>query len=60
MIPNNREVMAMARDHGLLVAGGGDNCIRLLPPLNMTLQEAQEVVQRLERTFETARGKAAA
>jgi acetylornithine/N-succinyldiaminopimelate aminotransferase len=36
MIPNNREMMALAREHGLLIAGGGDNCVRLLPPLNLT------------------------
>jgi acetylornithine/N-succinyldiaminopimelate aminotransferase len=57
--PNNRETMALARDHGLLVAGGGDNCIRLLPPLNMTLEEAQEAIARLEQTFEAARAKVA-
>jgi acetylornithine/N-succinyldiaminopimelate aminotransferase len=60
LIPNNREVMALARDHGLLIAGGGDNCVRLLPPLNLTMEEAQEAVERLERTFEAARGKLAA
>ena len=60
VIPNNREIMALARDHGLLIAGGGDNCVRLLPPLNLTLEEAQEAVAKLERTFEAARGKAAA
>ncbi|MGZ3298544.1 MAG: acetylornithine transaminase, partial [Asticcacaulis sp.] len=32
--PNNREIMALARDQGLLIAGGSDNCVRLLPPLN--------------------------
>jgi hypothetical protein len=30
---NNREVMALAREHGLLVAGGGENCVRMLPSL---------------------------
>jgi acetylornithine/N-succinyldiaminopimelate aminotransferase len=60
VIPNNREIMALARDHGLLIAGGGDNCVRLLPPLNLSLEEAQEAVAKLERTFEAARGKAAA
>jgi acetylornithine/N-succinyldiaminopimelate aminotransferase len=60
LIPNNREVMALARDHGLLIAGGGDNCVRLLPPLNLTIEEAQEAIERLERTFEAARGKLAA
>lgn len=33
MIPNNREFMGIARDHGILVAGGGENCVRLLPSL---------------------------
>jgi acetylornithine/N-succinyldiaminopimelate aminotransferase len=60
LIPNNREIMALARDHGLLIAGGGDNCVRLLPPLNLTMEEAQEAIERLERTFEAARGKLAA
>ena len=35
LVPNNREFMVMARDEKLLVAGGGDNCVRLLPPLNL-------------------------
>lgn len=60
LIHNNREMMAAARDQGLLVAGGGDNCIRLLPPLNLTLAEAREAIERLERTFEAARAKLAA
>ncbi len=34
LIPNNREFMALARDQKLLIAGGGDNCVRLLPPLH--------------------------
>jgi len=29
--------MQMARDEHLLIAGGGDNCVRMLPPLNITL-----------------------
>ena len=57
--PNNREFMAMARDQHLLVAGGGDNCVRLLPALNMTLEEAREAMERLEKTCEAARAKAA-
>lgn len=55
MGPNNREVMAIARDHGLLVAGGGENCIRLLPPLTMTLAEADEVLTRLDTTLADVR-----
>ena len=34
-VPDNRQVMAMLRELGLLVASAGDNVIRLLPPLNI-------------------------
>lgn len=58
--PVNREFMGWARDQKLLVAGGGDNCVRLLPPLNLTLEEAREAVEKLEKTCEVARAKATA
>jgi acetylornithine/N-succinyldiaminopimelate aminotransferase len=54
----NREFMQHARDQHLLIAGGGDNCVRLLPPLNLTLAEASEAVQKLEAACEIARAKA--
>ncbi len=61
LVPNNRDFMAWARDgQQLLVAGGGDNCVRLLPPLTLTLDEAREVISKLERTCEAARSKLAA
>ena len=60
LVPVNREFMGWARDEKLLVAGGGDNCVRLLPPLNLTLDEAREAVEKLEKTCEAARAKAAA
>ncbi|MDO9078441.1 MAG: aspartate aminotransferase family protein [Brevundimonas sp.] len=61
LIPNNREFMGWARDEAhLLIAGGGDNLVRILPPLNFTLDEAREAVERLEKTCEFARGKMAA
>lgn len=61
LVPNNREFMGWARDgQHLLVAGGGDNCVRILPPLNLTLEEAREAVARFEATCEAARGKMAA
>ncbi len=60
LAPNNREFMGMARDQHLLVAGGGDNCVRLLPALNMTMDEAREAVERLEQTCEAARARAKA
>ena len=59
--PNNREFMALARDtQQLLVAGGGDNCVRLLPPLNLTLEEAREAITRFEGACSAAREKLAA
>jgi acetylornithine/N-succinyldiaminopimelate aminotransferase len=53
--PNNRDFMQMARDEHLLIAGGGDNCVRLVPALNISLDEARQVIERLERTCERAR-----
>lgn len=60
VVPNNREFMVMARDQKLLIAGGGDNCVRLLPPLNLTVEEASEAIAKLEKACETARAKASA
>jgi acetylornithine/N-succinyldiaminopimelate aminotransferase len=56
----NREFMQHARDAHLLIAGGGDNCVRLLPPLNLTLDEAREAIERFERACEAAHSKAKA
>ncbi|WP_241127571.1 aspartate aminotransferase family protein [Novosphingobium terrae] len=55
LVPNNRAMMATAREHGLLVAGGGENCIRLLPPLNITSEEAAEALTRLEDALAATR-----
>ena len=60
LIPSNRDFMALARDEKLLIAGGGDNCVRLLPSLLITQAEAREAVEKLERACEAARAKAAA
>jgi len=57
---NNRDFMALARDQKLLIAGGGDNCVRLLPSLLLTREEASEAVEKLERACEVARSTAAA
>jgi acetylornithine/N-succinyldiaminopimelate aminotransferase len=59
LVPNNREFMALARDQKLLVAGGGDNMVRMLPSLLITQEEAREAVQKLEETCEVVRAKAA-
>ena len=60
MKPKNRDVMAAARDQGLLIAGGSDNCVRMLPPLNITEAEAREAVELLEKTFVALREQAKA
>jgi acetylornithine/N-succinyldiaminopimelate aminotransferase len=52
--------MQHARDQRLLIAGGGDNCVRLLPPLTLTLDEAREAMEKLERACQAARDKAKA
>jgi acetylornithine/N-succinyldiaminopimelate aminotransferase len=56
----NREFMQHARDERLLLAGGGDNCVRLLPPLVLSLGEAREAMEKLERACERARAQAKA
>ena len=60
LIPNNRAFMTAARDEHLLVAGGGDNCVRLLPSLLFTVAEVREAIEKLERTCERMRQAAAA
>jgi acetylornithine/N-succinyldiaminopimelate aminotransferase len=59
LVVNNREMMATAREHGLLVAGGGDNCIRLLPPLIITAHEVDTALDRLAMAFATTRRRMA-
>jgi acetylornithine/N-succinyldiaminopimelate aminotransferase len=54
---NNRTFMALARDQRLLVAGGGDNCVRLLPPLIITQDEAREAVAKLEAACEVVQAE---
>jgi acetylornithine/N-succinyldiaminopimelate aminotransferase len=56
----NREFMQHARDQHLLIAGGGDNCVRLLPPLILSIEDASEAMDKLERACEAARTKAKA
>lgn len=61
LVPNNRDFMGWARDEArLLVAGGGDNLVRILPPLNITLEEAREAVEKFETACEFARAQLAA
>ena len=60
VVPNNRVFMGWLREGGLLVAGGGDNCVRLLPPLVITQDEAREAIAKLEAGCERARAEAKA
>lgn len=55
LVPNNRAFMGVARDAGLLVAGGGENIVRLLPSLLITQAEIGEAVSRLATACEMAR-----
>jgi acetylornithine/N-succinyldiaminopimelate aminotransferase len=58
--PNNRVFMQWARDEKLLIAGGGDNCVRLLPPLIITREDLSEVVEKLDRTCARAEAEISA
>lgn len=46
----NREFMARARENRLLIGGGGDNIVRLLPALNISRDEMNEALSRFEAT----------
>jgi acetylornithine/N-succinyldiaminopimelate aminotransferase len=42
-------------DQNILLSGCGDNCVRILPPLVLTPEEADEIVRRVEATCEAMR-----
>ncbi|MFA5121812.1 aspartate aminotransferase family protein [Zavarzinia sp.] len=44
----NKRLLAAMRAEGLLGVGGGENTIRLLPPLNITEVEVAEATRRLD------------
>jgi acetylornithine/N-succinyldiaminopimelate aminotransferase len=50
----NKDFIILAREQNLLVTGGADNVVRLLPALTITAQEVREVLIRFERTCEAA------
>jgi acetylornithine/N-succinyldiaminopimelate aminotransferase len=60
LLTNNRQFMALARQEKLLIAGGGDNCVRLLPNLLISADEAREAIEKLEKACQAARIQAAA
>ena len=45
-VPNTGVIMAR-RDETLVSVGAGDNVVRLLPPLNFSVDEGNELVARL-------------
>lgn len=47
-VPNG-ELIQMGHEEGILMVAGGQNVVRLLPPLNMSQDELGEVVQRIDR-----------
>jgi acetylornithine/N-succinyldiaminopimelate aminotransferase len=50
-IKPNMEVVAAAREEGLLTVPAGDNVVRFLPPLIISDEEISEAVERLERAL---------
>ena len=44
------DFIAQARANGLVVLPAGDNVVRLLPPLNLTEDEAREGIALLNKT----------
>jgi acetylornithine/N-succinyldiaminopimelate aminotransferase len=47
------EVVAEARNHGLIILVAGEKIVRLLPPLIITQAEIDVLVERLRATFES-------
>jgi acetylornithine/N-succinyldiaminopimelate aminotransferase len=57
LAPNNREFMALAREKKLLLAGGGDNVVRVIPPLIITEDQVRDAIEKLDATCAEARAK---
>ncbi|MBO6056497.1 MAG: hypothetical protein J6P84_06010, partial [Alphaproteobacteria bacterium] len=47
-------VIAAARDEGMMVLSAKGNVLRLLPPLNISVAECDEALAKLEKAFATA------
>ena len=54
----NADLVAAAREEGLISVPAGDNVVRLLPPLTLTDEEAREGMAKLEAAAERVRAKA--
>ena len=48
LLVNNCEFVDVAREQRLLLSGGADNIVRLLPPLNIEESEMLEISVRVE------------
>ena len=46
------DLIVAARDAGLLVLSAKGNVMRLLPPLNVSREECDEALKKLEKAFE--------
>jgi acetylornithine/succinyldiaminopimelate/putrescine aminotransferase len=53
------ELVAAAREQGLLLVRGGERAVRLLPPLNVTEAEIDEALELLDRALRALESKAA-
>ena len=51
----NKKLVEALRGHKLLTVGAGDNVVRLLPPLTITLEEVDIAVKALESACEDLR-----
>jgi acetylornithine/N-succinyldiaminopimelate aminotransferase len=54
----NAELLSAMRDEKILGVMAGDNVVRLLPPLVITMEEAREGLARIERACETLTAQA--
>ncbi|WP_153771012.1 aspartate aminotransferase family protein [Labrenzia sp. CE80] len=51
------DLVAMARDHGLLAVPAGENVVRIMPPLTISEEEISEAVARLEAAAQSLEQK---
>ena len=56
----NGDVVAAARDAGLLTVPAGANVVRVLPPLNISDEDLAEGVARLDAAMQAVKAKAGA
>ena len=53
------DLVAAAREEGMIVVPAGDNVVRMLPPLTLTEEDAREAMDRLERAATRIRAASA-